>query len=178
MSHLSNNDNRISLIPWATDALWIEVNKSIRHLVVHRSDDLKKAGVIAHSILDEMTGIFPEMDRLCVATCPSCKEPCCGVATLWFDFRDLIFLHLNDIPIAKAQPLNHYGAHCRYLGARGCILRREERPWICTYYLCPSQTYLLRRKNRKIYKEYDGKLEAIKNKRKALEDEFVRSVVR
>lgn len=178
MSNLSHSDNRASLIPWGSEGLWQEVNASVRHLVLKRSDELKKAKALAHLILMEMMDVFAEMDRLCAATCPSCKEPCCVVATLWYDFKDLIFLHLNDISIARAQPLNQYGDTCRYLGKKGCILKREARPWICTYYICPSQTYLFRRQNRQFYREFDGKLEAIKNKRKELEDEFVRSTIR
>jgi len=173
----TQSDNQIPFIPWNTEASWREANDSIEHLVVRHVNELPKARGLAQSILIEMFGVFMEMNRLCSDTCPKCNEPCCRVATLWFDYKDLIFLHLNSLGIAAAQPVDHYGDICRYLGERGCNLRREERPFICTLYLCPAQTSRLRRKSRLFYREFNMKLSVIKNRRKKLEDEFIQSIV-
>ncbi len=83
---------------------------------------------------------------ICPATCSRCPEPCCLGAGVWFDYRDLIFFHLTGRLVPPAQPMARMaGDGCRYLGARGCRLGRLSRPWICTWYVCPTQTRRLRR---------------------------------
>ncbi len=142
---------------------------------LHRRN-LHDAVNMARNIFADLQSTFPLMDELCARTCPKCPEPCCQVAKLWFDFRDLIFLHLNEIHIPDSQPLAHYDDTCRYLGPRGCVLPRQSRPWICTYYLCAVQTARLRKKSRVQLRELDRLLEKIKRNRKKLEDEYIRRI--
>ena len=87
---------------------------------------------------------FPLLDELCMATCTYCPDPCCFSAYAWFDFRDLLFAHLNGLAVPPAQLMTDRKMICRYLGVRGCTLERISRPWICTWYLCPAQLGALR----------------------------------
>ena len=91
-----------------------------------------------------MVSLFPLLDELCKATCTYCPDPCCFSAYAWFDFRDLLFAHLNGLAISPAQLMTDRKMICRYLGVRGCTLERISRPWICTWYLCPAQLGALR----------------------------------
>ena len=169
-------ENQLPLIPWNTEMLWREANDSMRYLISNYDDELSKARNIAQSILRKLSDIFSDMDSLCAQTCSRCKAPCCRVATVWFDYKDLIFLHLNGLCIAPTQPLHHDKHHCRYLGEKGCLLPRVERPWICTIYLCPAQTALLRGVSSQYYRELDLKLKTIQQQRKDLEDEFIHKI--
>ena len=60
------------------------------------------------------------------------------------DFKDLLFAHLNGLEIPPAQLMTNRKMICRYLGNQGCTLERISRPWICTWYLCPTQLGALR----------------------------------
>ena len=174
----SRREPYYEFIPWNSKSLWQEVNKSMSHTVGLHRRPLNEAVGMAKEILSDLQSTFSLMDDLCAKTCPKCPEPCCQSAKLWYDAKDLVFLHLNGIDIPDAQPLAHYDDTCRYLGFKGCTLPRRSRPWICIYYLCPVQTARLRKKSREQFRALDRLLEKIKNDRKKLENEYVRQITR
>ena len=161
------------LIPWPSDKLWSEANRAIHHVCQQQHHTLKMARKHAFQIQRHLLSIFPEMDVLCRNTCVTCKEPCCSVAKLWYDFKDLIFLNITETPIPNAQPINSYRDVCRYLGPKGCILDRISRPWICTHYICYSQTAYLRTYDPLRLRKMDACLFKIKQFRNGLEAEFI-----
>lgn len=159
--------------PWITGSEWVEINRSIRYLIERYQGQLQQAGAVAHGVKSRLESLFPLMDRLCELTCPWCEEPCCRVANLWFDFRDLLFMHLIGHVPPESQPLKKTDDHCRFLSATGCILPRISRPWICTWYLCPSQTAIIRSKERHLHATIESTLLRIKKMRNLMEDEFI-----
>lgn len=171
-----HNDNEFTLPPWSTSVLWEEINQSlVLHLRLYH-DHLIRARAYAHLIQRDFWRVYPLMDELCRETCPTCEQTCCCKAKPYFDFRDLVYLHLCGIQPPSAQPIGGAEEKCRYLTAQGCDLPREKRPWICTWYICPDQKVLWEN-----YFFVKGRiikmaLERIKKHRKILEDEFVRKV--
>jgi hypothetical protein len=160
-------------IPWDTPAQWAEINQTFGHLLQRRRTDLGPARNIARQIESKMADLFPLMADLCRHTCPECEEPCCRVAILWYNFQDLLFLHLTEQAVPKSQPLRRFQEPCRYLGPRGCILDRMARPWICTWYICPPQTARLRKMGRSRRQETDAAIEEIKALRHNMEEIFI-----
>lgn len=160
-------------IPWNTPDQWAEINRAFAHLLRRRGPDLEPVRKIAHGIDSRMADLFPLMTDLCRHTCPECEAPCCRVATLWYNFQDLLFLHLTHQAVPESQPLRRFQEPCRYLGPRGCILDRSARPWICTWYICPPQTARLRKMGRIRRQETDAAIEEIKTLRHAMEERFI-----
>lgn len=163
-------------IPWDTPAQWAEINQTFGHLLRRRRADLGPARDIARQIESKTADLVPLMTDLCRYTCPECEEPCCRVATLWYNFQDLLFLHLTQQPVPESQPLRQFQEPCRYLGPRGCILYRMARPWICTWYICPPQTARLRKMGRTRRQETDAAMEEIKALRQTMEERFIEIV--
>lgn len=161
-------------IPWVEDAEWREINSSFRHLIAVNRGGLARTHHHAERIRTELTRLFPLMHTLCAETCPACREPCCRVAKLWYNFQDLLFLHAIGQKPPQGQPLTHYHALCRYLGAQGCRLPRLARPWICTWYLCPPQTRLLRKMGAARNAAVQQGMERIRQDRKEMEACFIR----
>lgn len=160
-------------LPFHEKASWDEANGSISYLLNKRpqaTGDLQRAAQDLRALFQES---FPILDRLCAATCPFCPDPCCLKATIWFDLKDMVFLHLIHGPIPEAQPLFRQGETCRYSGPKGCALPRHTRPFICTLYLCPPQRSILRRCKEED-KRFMDMIQMIKMKRNALEEAFVR----
>ena len=124
----------------------------------------------------QLKTLFPILDELCINTCPRCPEPCCLTAKVWFDFRDLLFLHLTRKAVPLSPPLAAVEDTCRYSGHNGCLLPRSSRPWICTWYLCPAQTAILRKRDRHQYDALHRIVKEIKILREELEEEFIRVV--
>lgn len=164
-------------IPWNSPAQWKEISQTLSFLIERYSDDLTPAFQAAENIRQNLNHLFPIMDRLCADTCTDCKEPCCRVAKLWYNYQDLLFLSLSGLqPPEDGQPIQNYHGHCRYLGSTGCTLPRINRPWICTWYICPPQTSILRRNSRVLYNEVEEVIQNIKAARKEMESELIEVV--
>lgn len=155
--------------PWHTAGQWREINDAFAYLKRRYGAELDRARSLAAALQICLTSLFPLMDELNRCTCPLCMKPCCRTAVVWFDFRDLLFLHLSGNLPPMSQPLYPDAGLCRFLDPQGCRLPRLLRPWICTWYLCPPQTAMLRDRCRCL----DDELSEIKRLRSAMEDEFI-----
>lgn len=162
--------------PWGSTTMWREVNQSVDHLIRLHRLKLDRAVALALRVQIRLESIFSILDELCAVTCPWCPDPCCMKAKIWVDFQDLLFLHLCGQQIPPSQLLKDLKKTCRYLGLRGCTLPRITRPWVCTWYLCPSQVANLRKKSRSVQDTFSQAIQAIKAGRKEMEAEFIRVV--
>ena len=163
--------------PWGSKNAWQEVHGNIGYHIQRYQAELKPVVTIARRARVRLETVFELLDDICAATCSRCPDPCCLTASPWYDFRDLIFLHLNRFAIPLTQPIETYRAVCSYLSSRGCTLPRPIRPWICTWYLCPVQTASLRNRGPDRYKTFNRTVQEIKGYRRRLEDGFVRIIV-
>ncbi len=162
--------------PWRTSETWQEANWSVADHMMSYGSDLGSFKGLFRDIKERMNTIFSMLDELCDNTCPWCPDPCCLSASVWFDFRDLLFLHASGNPIPPSQPKQDLKATCRYLGHRGCSIPRISRPWICTRYLCDSQLACLRKKDQETQDVFNQAIQTVNKKRTAIEDVFIRVV--
>jgi len=168
-------DSNLSSIPWPTPALWQEANTCLAHTMRQNHSVLAESHRQAQRIRRRLESIFPLMDRLCRKTCPGCMDICCRRAWVWADFKDLLFLHLAGIPMPDRQLLGRQGDHCRYKSPDGCRLDRVQRPFVCTWYLCPAQTQRLRKDPVEMQIIQEA-LQQIKRLRQKMEMSFIRAV--
>ena len=171
------NENLRLAPPWGSKIAWQEVHGSIGYHVDRYQISLKPVVTLARRARTRLESIFEFLDDLSTETCSRCPDPCCLTASPWFDFRDLIYLHLNRLRIPSSQTIDAYRADCRYLSAGGCILSRSIRPWICTWYLCPVQTANLEKRGPDQYETFKRTVKEIKRLRQQLEDAFIRVIV-
>ena len=122
--------------------------------------------------------LFDLNDHLAALTCFSCQDSCCTKAKVWLNFQDLLFLHLLRAPLPLGQLRADLKEVCRFLGEKGCTLPRLCRPWICTWYLCPAQTNLLRKLPTEVQMGFEKAVREVKEGRREMEEEFVRVVGR
>ena len=172
---LEVNDHII--LTWGRPSLWREANQTLIYLVERHRNLLTRASFEAQSICDNQATLSDLMDEICLRTCPWCPEPCCAVARVWFDFRDLIFLHVSNLPVPNDQPLYEDEKTCRYLGVKGCRLPRNIRPWTCTRYLCPTQMNIIRKKDSPFQAALEQAVWVVKSERKRLEREFMQVIL-
>ena len=176
MTEAINDRQSNTAMPWTTPRAWLAANQSVKfhQRLYHR--EFEVAAVLAQKLKRCLESIFSVLDELCIDSCPWCPEPCCLKATVWFDFKDLLFLHFNNQTIPPAQPKADLSMPCRYLGPRGCRLPRLTRPWICTWYLCPAQTAKLRNGHQAKRELLNQAKVQIKSERLLLENEFIRII--
>ena len=158
------------LLPWTEHCQWVEANHSVTKLIERHCQSQSKIVLLAEQLRIHLETINPLMDRLCQVTCRFCAEPCCLTAWAGFDFKDLLFLHLSGQPIPISQTRFNQHKPCRYIGVSGCRLPRLSRPWICTWYLCPTQMSRLRKKSQPIQKNYKQMMYLIKKVRADIEE--------
>jgi hypothetical protein len=163
--------------PWGDPVQWVEIHLRIERTL--RCANGRREGLrrLAKTIADEIAAVSSPMADVAAATCPWCPDPCCLKARVWFDLKDLLVMKLTGRPAPRSQAIAHLNDRCRYIGARGCRLDRCNRPWICTWYLCPTQKNRLRSDDRKRWVQLTERLCAISAARKALASEFLQAAV-
>ena len=168
-----DNPSLNSSIPWSQRPSWIAAHQSILFHLNQQPEGLESLNQLAGEIEKLLKDLAPRMEMLCAHTCVHCPDPCCLTASVWYDFRDLLSLHLMQKPIPMGQPISDYRGLCRFITGNGCSLPREIRPWICTWYLCPVQTRWLKKRPAAVGRQLLNSLEEIKNRRVALEQKFI-----
>lgn len=129
--------------PWRNPQLWAAAAGTLAYLMHRHSKQLDQAKETAGRINSLLSSADDLLDRLGQKTCARCCAPCCRVADVSYDFRDLLFIHLTGQDTPPGQPRRSSGETCRYLGAAGCLIPRLQRPWICTWYICADQKMYL-----------------------------------
>lgn len=173
---MKNDPVSIQSPPWGSAPAWQEANFSIDFHIKRCYPRLGQARLIARETCIRLESIFPDLDEIGRLTCSRCPNACCLSASPWYDWRDLIFLHLNKLSIPRTQTISGYGETCCYIRHKGCSLPRITRPWICTWYLCPAQTANLNARDRGKRQILSRLMVEIKVFRKNLEDEFIRAI--
>jgi hypothetical protein len=166
----------LDIPPWSSIAAWQEANRSLDFLIQKNLTELERAVSLAHKIETQLTSISSLLDDLCRVTCPWCPDPCCLSAKVWIDFKDLLFLQLGGHQIPPKQLLPDLKKVCRYLSLKGCVLPRMSRPWVCTWYLCPTQQANMRQKARHTQDKFSRLIQTVKICRTEMESEFIRVV--
>lgn len=163
----------IQIPTWGTFAEWQEANQTLDYLLKRYKNEFSRAFQLAREIQTSLEVIFPIQDEICRATCACCPDPCCLNATVWIDFKDLLFLHLTNQKIPEHQLIEKQGDSCGYHLSTGCKLPRLSRPWTCTLYLCPSQKLIFRLLPESQRRDYEQRVDFIKQSRTKLEDLFI-----
>ena len=162
--------------PWNSIDTWQEANRSLDYLIQKNLPELDRAISLARRVKTRLSSIFSILDDMCKATCPWCPDPCCLTARVWIDFKDLLFIHLCGYQVPPAQLLQDLKKVCRYWSLKGCVLPRMSRPWVCTWYLCPTQKANLCQKACHTQDKFSRLIQAVKVGRTEMEAEFIRVV--
>ncbi len=161
--------------PWKDRGQWAELQWSLEYLTRRHRARLAKAYSIADSIEAALLDISPDISELCIISCVPCRDICCKRATVWYDLRDSLFIHLRSHGFLQSQLFKKPGESCSCLTPSGCRIPRLRRPFVCTWYFCPAQTAILQGKEAAaLKKKLDDSLEKIKRERRHLEEEFIR----
>jgi hypothetical protein len=164
-------------IPWQTPELWHTANAVLSASIGKMNSAMLPALATAARIARRIESMDRVMDGLCAQTCPACKAICCRHATVWFDFKDVLFLHLIGAELPPGQAVTGSGPPCRYLTSEGCVLPRHCRPFICLWYLCPAQKSILKTVEPGVCDDLAVQLEALKHDRREIEDLVVEALM-
>jgi len=132
-------------VPWSTEALWHAAQGAFRCSLSQGPVRMAAARRSADRLAHQLSLLGDWFEDLAAATCKGCPDPCCNHAKVWLDFQDLLFIHLHHETLPPHQLRRNLHERCRFMELHGCSLPRSSRPWICTWYICPTQRQALAR---------------------------------
>jgi hypothetical protein len=155
---------------------WQESNCALARLLAKHRRHIGRAAAMAGEIRRAIDALAPWMAALCSRTCLFCPEPCCISNTVWFDFRDLLYLHLLEEAVPARQALTDSLDACPFLSPRGCRLPWRIRPWMCIQYLCPAQRAVIEKAGQPVSRALFQKIKRTGLNRLRMEAEVVRCI--
>lgn len=166
------------MIPWCTSENWQGVTRFFHTMSLDRNPEFVQIQTLAGQIRQAFEVLSGPMDVLCNATCMGCGDICCERATIWYDFKDLVYLNFafGRLPEAQIKRIvDKTGTpHCPHFTKTGCCLSRLERPFVCTWYLCPAQKQVMISQEGKQCHAILKTLDTLKVLRNQIESEFCR----
>jgi len=97
---------------------------------------LRGASLAAEKAEEIIEAISPIIESHTARVCPDCTSVCCVNRHSRFDYSDVIFMSSLNREIPADDPAVAFTDPCRFLGVRGCIRKRSERPYRCTWFFC------------------------------------------
>lgn len=137
--------SQIYSLPWQARSEWREMILFLDTIKNIHGPDLDPVRLLAQRIKSLVESLSDPIEELCAVTCPDCRDVCCERATIWYDFKDILYLYFGSgiFPDRQIKKIPGQGiCHCIHLTQTGCILPRSQRPFVCSWYFCPDQKHL------------------------------------
>lgn len=168
---------------WCSKEEWKQVELTLKQAADVYPEKISALTRLADQITGQYQALDKSLEMLCRKTCLFCNDICCSRASLWYDFKDLMyyFFQFNEFPENQIhkKPLtsatkNHENACC-HLTPKGCHLPRNRRPFVCTWYLCPPQkkTLYTMPHHRRLAEDTISQLKMLRSR---MEDLFIQTV--
>jgi hypothetical protein len=90
----------------------------------------------ARAIKASFLALDPILTRFTGPVCASCPTGCCVNRHGFPDYEDLVVFRALGVERADFDPTLPDQDLCQYLGARGCMLKRYQRSYRCTWFFC------------------------------------------
>ncbi len=133
---------QIHPLPWQERSEWREIILFLDTIKKVHGPNLEPVCLLARRIRFLVDSLSDPIEKLCAFTCPDCRDICCERATIWYDFKDILYLYFGSglFPDRQIKKIPGQGtSHCVNLTKTGCLLPRSQRPFVCTWYFCPAQ---------------------------------------
>ncbi len=170
----------LNTMPWELSDEWEQVSITIRKFEDHYRESISHVYELAALVKEKIEPLSVLMEDLCKNTCPDCEDICCHRATIWYDFKDLltIYFSTNQLPNSQIRKvyLSEDQRGCCHFSVNGCNIKRTERPFVCTWYICPSQKQHINHNQKELGQKLDQTLIDIKDLREKIECEFIKFV--
>ncbi len=127
---------------------------------------------IAQAAARAVEALSPAIERHTSAVCPGCLRVCCVNRHSYHELSDIVYLSsLGERPPAFRGGVGD-DEPCRFLGERGCRLRRSLRPHRCNWFFCSPLLDHIRESSAPDYRSFIAGLADINRKRSDLLSSF------
>ena len=93
---------------------------------------LEKAGLMKRCFDD----FDPFIQHYTSEVCPYCGTVCCANKFGFPEFADIVSFLSLGLPVPSYDLNVDEEAICQFIGEKGCVLPRIQRPYRCTWYFC------------------------------------------
>ncbi len=97
-------------------------------------ESLYPVAIRLKELLIEVSPVIEEYTR---QVCPQCHDVCCKQKHAIPEERDILYLRLIGLSMPSIDDRDHEET-CQFLGEKGCIKPRWQRPLRCTWYFCEA----------------------------------------
>ncbi len=140
------------------------------------------------SYSEELAPVFSKVPRLKAAfdrldpliqeytskVCPYCGTVCCANKFGFPEFGDVVVFLAMGLKIPRYDLHVDHEAICQFIGEKGCVLARPNRPYRCTWYFCEPLLVQLEIGPAKHYRAFIRDLQELSAARGDLLQEFYR----
>ncbi len=92
---------------------------------------------VATRLKELLIEVSPVIEEYTRQVCPQCQDVCCKQRHAIPEERDILYLGLIGLSMPSIDDRDPDGA-CQFLGDKGCIKPRWQRPLRCTWYFCEA----------------------------------------
>lgn len=96
-------------------------------------DALQRA---ARPFLEAFDRIDPFIQSYTELICPTCWNVCCAQIHGLPEFADVVGFRALGLFVPDYDLTRDLNGPCQFMGDRGCLLPRIQRPYRCTWYFC------------------------------------------
>ena len=108
----------------------------IRALFETNAEDLQPVTEEAQRLREAFSLIDPFIQDFTSRVCPYCGTVCCANRHGFPEYADIVIFFALGLDVPRYNLDVDERALCQFIGAKGCILPRAQRPYRCTWYFC------------------------------------------
>jgi hypothetical protein len=110
--------------------------EEIRRFFEEHDSELGEVRARAAVFMESFRKMDPFIQEYTARTCPYCGSVCCANKHGMPDFGDAVAITAMGFELPDYRLDVDINGMCQFMGERGCILPRAQRPYRCTWYYC------------------------------------------
>jgi len=113
-----------------------QIVRGLDLLFRERQDQLAPVMDLAPALEAAYQRLDPLIQEYTAKVCPYCGTICCANKFGFPEFGDVVVFLSLGLDIPKYRLDINYEEICQFIGEKGCVLSRPNRPYRCTWYFC------------------------------------------
>ncbi len=127
--------------------------------------ELESCFVLAKKVEHAFSVLDPFIESYTSRICPYCGTVCCANKFGFPEFADVVVFFALGLEVPRYDLSVNEEDICQFIGERGCVLPRPQRPYRCTWYFCDPIIIQLDLGPAKTYRKFIHELQSLSGAR-------------
>ncbi len=146
------------------DEFWSRI-KELEEFFKSERDSLSELFQYAQTLQEAFNRLDGLIESYTSKICPYCGTVCCANKFGFPEYADIIVFLTLGLNIPKYNLEVDEEAICQFIGEKGCVLSRPNRPYRCTWYFCDPLLVQLELGPAKKYRKFISDLQNLSRAR-------------